>query len=186
MMEMLMDKILLPAEFPTTSLTVVRQAAFLARHFHSEIVLLHVVASMSYPVGMIELGYELTGGLHAEVLKRAQQDLDQSLKQELDGIAVKRLLLSGDPAREIVQAPRDEKVNLIMMSTHSRGVFLPLSAGLGGGESATRQRLFGLGEAYTEEAPAREFGIRSVLRAVDLSHHSRNTVARAAQIAAEV
>jgi nucleotide-binding universal stress UspA family protein len=40
-------------------------------------------------------------------------------------------------------------------------------------------------DAYTEEAPAREFAIRSVLCAVDLSHHSRNTVSRAAQIAAE-
>jgi len=124
MMKVLMDKILLPVEFPTTSLSVVRQAAFLARHFNSEIILLHVVASMSYPVGMIELGYELTGGLHAEVVKRAQQDLDQSLRQEPDGIAVKRLLLKGDPAREIVQTAREEKVKLITMSTHGHECFI--------------------------------------------------------------
>jgi nucleotide-binding universal stress UspA family protein len=185
MMEVLMDKILLPVEFPTTSLRVVRQAAFLARHFHSEIILLHVVAPMSYPVGMIELGYELTGGLHAEVVKRAQQDLDQSLKQELDGIAVKRLLLNGDPAREIVQAARDEKVNLIMMSTHSRGVFYRFLLGSVAAKVLHDSDCSVWAEAYTEEAPAREFAIRNVVCAVDLSHHGRNTVARAAQIAAE-
>jgi nucleotide-binding universal stress UspA family protein len=78
-----MNKILLPVDFSSTSLRVVHQAAFLARHFHSEIILLHVVAPMSYPVGTVEIGYELTGDLHAEIMKRAQRDLDQSLRSEL-------------------------------------------------------------------------------------------------------
>ena len=119
---MLMNKILLPVDFPNSELRVVRQAAFLARHFHSQIILLHVVTPQSYPVGILELGYELTGNLHAEITKRAQTELDQSLRSELDGIAVRRLLLDGDPAREIPQIARDEKVNLIVMSTHGHGV----------------------------------------------------------------
>ena len=41
--EMSMNKILLPVDFPNTQPGVVHQAAFLARHFHSEIILLHVV-----------------------------------------------------------------------------------------------------------------------------------------------
>jgi len=90
------------------------------------------------------LGYELTGNLHAEITKRAQTELDQSLRSELDGIEVRRLLLDGDPAREILQIARDEKVNLIVMSTQWSWSDLPLSVGLGGGESSTRQRLSGL------------------------------------------
>ena len=35
-------KILLPVDFPNTSLHVIHQAATLAHHFHSEIVMLHV------------------------------------------------------------------------------------------------------------------------------------------------
>ena len=96
-----MNKILLPVDFPNSELRVVRQAAFLARHFHSQIILLHVVTPQSYPVGILELGYELTGNSHAEITKRAQTELDQSLRSELDGIEVRRLLLDGDPAREI-------------------------------------------------------------------------------------
>ena len=97
-----MNKILLPVDFPKISMGVVYQAAYLARHFHSEIILLHVVTSLSYPAGMLESGHELTArDLHAEIVKQAQRNLDQSLQPELEGIAVKRLLLRGDPAREI-------------------------------------------------------------------------------------
>jgi K+-sensing histidine kinase KdpD len=35
-------KILLPVDFPLSSLAVIRQAAIMARHFNSEILLLHV------------------------------------------------------------------------------------------------------------------------------------------------
>ena len=103
---------------------VVHQAAFLARHFHAEIILLHVVTSVSYPAGLLESGHELTArDLHAEIVKRVQKELDQSLRPELDGIAVKRLVLRGDAAREIAQTARNEKVDLIAMSTHGFGAF---------------------------------------------------------------
>jgi hypothetical protein len=38
-----MNKILLPIDFPSPSPGMIHQATFLARHFHSEIILLHVV-----------------------------------------------------------------------------------------------------------------------------------------------
>jgi nucleotide-binding universal stress UspA family protein len=185
-MEMLMNKILLPVDFPNISLGVVHQAAFLARHFHSEIILLHVVTPLSYPAGMLEGGHELTArDLHAEIVKRAQKDLDQSLRPELDGIAVKRLLLRGDPAREIARTARDEKVDLIVMSTHGYGAFYRFLLG-----SVTAKVLHDSDcqvwtGGYLEEAPACEFAIRNVLCAVDLGLHSRNTVSQAAQVAAE-
>jgi nucleotide-binding universal stress UspA family protein len=185
-MEMLMNKILLPIDFSNTSLRVVHQAAFLARHFHSEIILLHVVAPMSYPVGILEIGYELTGDLHAEIMKRAQRDLDQSLRSELDTIAVKRLLLRGDPAREIAQTARDEKVDLIVMSTHGHGVFYRCLLGSVAAKVLHDSDCPVWTDAHLEEAPVREFTIRNVLCAVDSNYHSRNTVSRAAEMAAAV
>jgi nucleotide-binding universal stress UspA family protein len=165
---------------------VVHQAAFLARHFHSEIILLHVVAPMSYPVGILEIGYDLTGDLHAEIMKRAQRDLDQSLRSELDTIAVKRLLLRGDPAREIAQTARDEKVDLIVMSTHGHGMFYRFLLGSVAAKVLHDSDCPVWTDAHLEEAPVREFAIRNVLCAVDLNYHSRNTVSRAAEMAAAV
>ena len=45
-------KILLPIDFPNTWLPVVHQAATLAHHFHSEIVMLHVVTAQSHAAGV--------------------------------------------------------------------------------------------------------------------------------------
>ena len=184
---MSMNKILLPVDFPNTSLGVVHQAAFLARHFHSEIILLHVVTPLSYPAGILESGHELTArDLHAEIMKRAQKDLDQSLRSELDRIAVKRLLLRGDPAREIAQTARDEKVDLIVMSTHGHGVFYRFLLGSVAAKVLHDSDCPVWTDAHLEEAPVREFAIRNVLCAVDLNYHSRNTVSRAAEMAAAV
>ena len=181
-----MNKILLPVDFPNTEPRVVHQAAFLARHFHSEIMLLHVVTPLSYPAGVLESGHEITArDLHAGIIKQAQKDLDQSLWQELDGIAVKRLLLKGDPAREIVQAARAEKVDLIVMSTHGHGVFYRFLLGSVAAKVLHDSDCPIWTDAQREEAPMREFAIRNVLCAVDLSPHSRNTVSRAAQMTAE-
>ncbi len=45
-------KILLPVDFPNASLRVIHQAATLARHFHSEIVMLHAVTARSHAAGV--------------------------------------------------------------------------------------------------------------------------------------
>jgi len=82
-----MNRILLPVELPHAEPRVVQQAAFLARHFHSEILLLHVVTPFSYPAGVLESGHEIMAkDLHAEIIKRAQNDLDQSLRSDSMGL----------------------------------------------------------------------------------------------------
>src|SRR5580658_2129519 len=101
-------KILLPIELPDQARRIVQQTAFLARHFRAEIILLHVESSLR------------EDGLG---------DLDPALRRELDGIALRRLLLRGDPAREIAQVARDENVNLIAMATHDHGALYRLLLG---------------------------------------------------------
>jgi nucleotide-binding universal stress UspA family protein len=181
-----MNKILLPINFPTTSLRVAHQAVFLARHFHSEIMLVHVVTPLSYPAGLLESGHQITAeNLYAHIVQQAQKNLDQALQQELNGIAVTRILLRGDPAHEIVETARDRGVDLIMMSTRGAGAFYRLLLG-----SVTAKVLHNshcpvwIG-AHLKEEPMGKFEIRNILCAVDLSPHSHNTVSRAAQLAAE-
>src|SRR5271156_6815146 len=119
---MRIHKILVPVVFAETSSHIVEQAAWLARRFHAEIILLHVVTPLSYPAGLFEGGHEITArDLHAHIVQQAQKDLDQALNSELDGIVVTRLLLRGDPAHEIVKTARDHDVDLIVMSTRGAG-----------------------------------------------------------------
>jgi nucleotide-binding universal stress UspA family protein len=181
-----MNRILLPLDFSQASQRVIHQAVFLAQHFHSEIILLHVVAPLSYPAGALESGDQLTGrDLQAEIVKRARKELDQSLRPEPAGIVVKRLLLRGDPSREVAQTARDEKVDLIVMSTHGHGLLHRFLLGSVAAKVLRTSDCPIWTTPHLEETPAREFAIRNILCAVDLSPHSRNTVSRAAQIAVE-
>jgi nucleotide-binding universal stress UspA family protein len=178
-------KILVPVVLADASRHVVHQAAWLARRFHAEVILLHVVTPFSYPAGLLEAGHEITArDLHARVVQRAQEDLDQALQPELDGIAVTRLLLRGDPAQEIVRTARDRNVDLIMMSTNGDVAFYRFLLG-----SVTAKVLHETPcpvwtGAHLEETPAREFSIRRVLCSVDLTPHSPHTAGLAAQMAA--
>jgi nucleotide-binding universal stress UspA family protein len=180
-------RILLPIDFLSASKHVVHQAAALARHFHSEIVMLHVVTPLSYSAAMINGNYVPANlaDLREELIRQAQRQLDQALGPELDGLAVKRVLLEGDPALTIVETARVEKADLIAMPTHGYGAFRRFLLG-----SVTAKVLHDSDcpvwtGAHLEEEPAREFSFRSILCAVDLSPHSFKTVQWAAQMAAE-
>ena len=165
-----MNKILLPVDFPSPSPGMIHQAAFLARRFHSEIILLHVVTTLNYHGGMLESGHELTArDLQAELIERTQKELDESSRSELDGIAVKRLLLRGDPAKEIARMARDEKVDLIVMSTHGDGVLYRFLLGSVAAKVLHESDCPVWTTPHLEETPAREFVIRNILCAVDLS-----------------
>jgi len=112
-------RILLPVDFPNASLRVVHQAAMLAHHFHSEIVMLHVVTAESHAAGVPEDGPELSGwDLLGEITREAGKNLDQGLGPELEGLAIRRLLLKGSPAQKILQTAQIEKADLIMMPSH--------------------------------------------------------------------
>ncbi len=180
-------KLLVPIVFAETSRRVVHQAAWLARRFQAELILLHVVTPLSYPAGMLESGHEITArDLQAHIVQRAQDELDQALQPELDGIAVTRVLLRGDPAREIVDTARDRNVDLIVMPTHGHGAFYRLLLGSVTAKVLHETQCPVWTGAHLEEAPAREFAIRRVLCSVGASHHSHHTLSMAAETAAAV
>ncbi len=177
--------ILLPVDIPIVSLGVIHQAATLARHFHSEIVMMHVATAESHAAGVPEDSSELAGwDLLAEILKEAQKQQDQSLGPVLDGLAIRRMSVKGDPARTIVQTAEQEEADLIMMPSHG-STFNQFLLG-----SVTAKVLHGTEcpvwtGAHVEESPVQEFAIRNVLCAVDLSPHSDEVVSWAALMATE-
>jgi nucleotide-binding universal stress UspA family protein len=175
-------KILLPVNLQETALPValIRQAAALAHHFHSEILILHVVKPLTYMAG---------GDTVRELIEQAvasgQEKLKTYLGPELDGSAVRRMVLKGDPAREILRIVHDEKIDLIVMPTHGYGAFERFLLG-----SVTAKVLHNSGcpvwiGAHVEDVPSQQFAIRTVLCAVDFSTHSPKTIRWAQDVAAE-
>ncbi len=185
---MKMNKILVPVVFRDASLRMVHQAAYLARHFHSEIILLHVVTPSEYPAGFFERGDEIKErDLHAEAVRLAQQELDQTFQSELDGLTVKRLLRRGHPAREIAQVARDENADLIVLSSYGYGPFYRLLLGSVMAKVLHEtERPVWIGAHMEEEAPLPgEFAIRNILCAVNFDPHARDVLSHAAQLAGE-
>ena len=186
------NTILVPIFDPETfrdSRRLMNQLAWLARRFRSEIVLLHVVSSFDYPAGLLESGNEITErDLNSFAIQRAESGLAELQLPELDGITVTRLLLRGNPARQIVQTALDRNAALIAMPASRDKVFYEFLSG-----SVTSNVLsecacpVWMGSHLDEPSEPEsepEFSIRHILCSIDLTPHNRHTVALAAEIAA--
>ncbi len=181
------ERILLPVDLIHTPAgdRLWQQAAYLVHHFTAEIIVLHVLTPLRYPGGVLEAGHALTkADLQVEVVERAQAQLEEFIRIHLPGRPVRRVLARGEVAPEIVRTANAEGAELIMMSTHPR--------------SGLRDALFGVAAnrvLHRSDCPlwtdsgasdrVGEFALRRVLCAVDLGGHSRRTLARAAELAAE-
>jgi nucleotide-binding universal stress UspA family protein len=184
-------RILVPVALPEASTDSSRhalhEAAWLARRFHAEIILLHVVPRPDYPYGALENGHEITAhDLHVQAVQTAWKDLDQAMSPALDGIAVTRLLLRGDPAQEIVETARDRNADLIVLSTHGHGALYRLLLGSVTAKVLHETQCPVWTSAHIEAVPPGAFSIRRVLCSVDLGPHNRHTLTQAAAMAAAV
>ena len=178
-------KILLPVDFPDASLPVIEQAATLARHFGAEIVMLHVVTPQSRAAGVPDDGPERARWeLLTEILIMTEKNSRRALAPQLAGLTIKKLLLDGDPAHDIVQTAEQEKADLIMMPSHG-STFDQFLLG-----SVTAKVLHWTEcpvwtGAHAGDSPAQAFAIRNVLCGVDFGLRSDESVTWASQMAAE-
>ena len=110
---------LVPTDFSEPSKHALEYAFALAQTFGAKVSLLHVIEPPTYPAE----GYAPTWG--ATLL----EDLERSARVELANLLpgaeaahvdVARLVVMGNPYREIVQTAEAEKVDLIVMATHGR------------------------------------------------------------------
>ena len=180
-----MKKILLPVDFPDTSFRVLHQAAALARRFHSEIVMLHVVTPQSQTAGVPDAGPEFaTWDLLAEILKKAPKDLEHTLRTELGSLTIRRMLVKGDPAKIIVRTAQQEKVDLVMMPSYGYAFnqFL-LGSETAKVLNATECPVWT--DAHVQGLPVQELTIHSVLCAIGFNSHKEKTVCWANEIAAK-
>ncbi|MEP7362239.1 MAG: universal stress protein [Acidobacteriota bacterium] len=118
-----LSKILLPVDFSERSAAAAHYAHALAMPFTSEVILLHVVRPLDYAMG----GAELTGAVGTEWYATRLEDwrgqLEKFQTKEFEGLPVKRVVIEGNPAEEIVALAKQEKCDLIVMPTHGYGLF---------------------------------------------------------------
>ena len=173
-------KILLPLDLEESPLPVgiIRQAAGIARHFQAEILVLHVVRPLTYMVGSEAAQQRLN-----EAVAEEETEWKKRVAPDLEGVAVRRKILHGDPARQILSTAHDEQFDLIVMPTHSYGAYDRFLLGSVTTKVIHRSECPVWAGAHMEETPCRPFAIRKVLCAIDLSEHSRKTILTAHDVA---
>lgn len=175
-------KILLPLDLEQTNLpaAVVHEAAALTRHFHSEVLVLHVVEPLTFLAGS-----ETTQELLEQAVAKEQESLSKSLGPVLDGKPYKRIVVKGDAAREILRIARDENIDLIVMPTHGYGAFEKFMLGSVTAKVLHQSTCPVWAGAQVKDVPVGQFAIRNVLCAVDFSPLSSKAIHWAHEAATE-
>jgi nucleotide-binding universal stress UspA family protein len=180
-----LTRILVPVEFSPRCQGAIQYAGALARHFHGEIALLHVVIPPTAVYGFSEAAAYTSGpDLQAEMVAARKEQLDAFGDGALQDLPVTREVLEGDPAHVIVQYAHKTDAGLIVMPTHGRGPFRRFLLG-----SVTAKVIHDAECAvwtgpHMEEAPLPEaLSFHRVLCAVDLGLDSRSVLGWAAAFA---
>jgi nucleotide-binding universal stress UspA family protein len=120
----MLTRILVPVEFSPRCQGAIQYAAALARHFRSEIVLIHVVLPPAAVYGFSEAAaYTSAPDLQAEVVRDRKARLTHFGTEDLHDLPVTRVVLEGDPAHVIVQYAHKFGASLIVMPTRAHGPF---------------------------------------------------------------
>jgi nucleotide-binding universal stress UspA family protein len=116
------SKILAPVDFSERCLGMMPYVKAFSERYSAEVVLLHVVD----PVYVIPD----TGIAPPAILPMPQWLFDQRAAEletfasaDLAGLPLRRLIYEGDPESQIAATAQAERVDLLIMSTHGRGVF---------------------------------------------------------------
>jgi universal stress protein A len=119
-MTMEIRRILAPTDFSELSKQGLQSALELAEAFGAKLLLLYVVEPPPYPVeGIVpsHLGATMLDDLERQATNDLPQMLSETQASKMD---VARRVVVGIPYRKIVDVAEEEKIDLIVMTTHGR------------------------------------------------------------------
>lgn len=115
-----LTRIVCPTDFSPTSSAAVDYAGTMADSFGAELILLHAIPQMDYPLRSFGMSSSL-GHIKEEIEKRAEESLDervQQLKKSLPDINVRLVIEHGEPHDATLECAKNEKADMIVMGTH--------------------------------------------------------------------
>lgn len=182
-----LSRILAPVDFSPRCRGAVEYAEALACHFHSELILLHVVVPpMALYASPESQAYSTAGELNEERIQYRTHELESYPGRHCPDVRVVRTVVQGDAAREIAGYALDQNVDLIVMATHGYGPFRRFLLG-----SITAKVLHDAacpvwtGPHLETASDYQPIAFRRVLCAIDLAKGSREVLDWAGRFARE-
>lgn len=180
-----LGKILVPVDFSPRCEGAVRYAHAVAGRSQAHLTLLHVAPPVQFDFAAVQPARDaLLSRTEAQEADR-RKALENFMADSQNGLHVNRIVVSGDPAEQIVRYAHAESMDLIVMPTHG---YSPLRRFLIG--SVTAKVL------HDSEVPVwtgvhlgdqakEDFAVRHVLCAIDLGGQSLRVLEWAHRVAAE-
>lgn len=117
-MELSFKKILVPIDFSTSSYNALSYAVEFGKVFSSEIFLIHVVETLLYPPDF-SMGIVTLPTFTADINQHAEEELKKSCEKYIgDLLPSKCIVRAGKPFIEICNIAEEEKIDLIIISSH--------------------------------------------------------------------
>jgi nucleotide-binding universal stress UspA family protein len=117
-----LKKLLVPTDFSESARHALTYGTSFAREYGAELTLLHVVENLTvgyasdlFPVPMAEVFQEISGYAKAELSKLAK------VAREKD-VAVVEQVVQGKPSAEIIRFAQEQKIDMIVLGTHGKGM----------------------------------------------------------------
>jgi nucleotide-binding universal stress UspA family protein len=115
-------RILVATDFSDSAHHALRYGVSFAKQFDAVLVLVHAVENMTlgyasdlFPVPMAEVFEEISGFARTELAKLAAEVREKD-------VTVEERVVQGKPPAEIVRLASEEKVDLIVLGTHGKGM----------------------------------------------------------------
>jgi nucleotide-binding universal stress UspA family protein len=114
------QRILCPVDFSNESVDALACAGKLAAHFGAELLIVHAVEPLPYPVEFGPLPALFTDA-EPVLLKRSREQLEALRQKELGSLTNARTVVEvGIAEHAICEVAKREKADLIVLSTHGR------------------------------------------------------------------
>lgn len=109
-------RIVCPTDFSAPAGAAVEYAAEMARAFGAELLLLHVIPAMNYPLRSFGMAWPLPN-LHEELRAHAAAEIEKVKKGIGPGVTVRTELRDGDAHAQVLACAKANSADLIVMGT---------------------------------------------------------------------
>jgi len=117
-----LNKLLVPTDFSESARHALTYGTSFAKEYGAELTLLHVVENLTvgyasdlFPVPMAEVFQEISGYAKAELAKLAEVAREK-------GVTVVEQVAQGKPSAEIIRFAQEQKIDMIVLGTHGKGM----------------------------------------------------------------
>lgn len=177
------SRILVPVDFSERCLGMMPYVRAIAERYKAEIILLHVVNPV-YAIPETGISAPALLPVPQWIFTERTKQLEGFAATELQDLSVRRIVYEGDPEAQIAAFTQAEGIQLVVVPTHGYGLFRRFLIG-----SVTSKVLHDVecpvltGVHMEEQAPSADVKLSSIVCAVDLTPHSKDTLAWASRLA---